>query len=85
MAKKPVENGCVAKCVKVDDKRECSVMVPIWGTGNCRPRTKDEFDPDSFFSKKSGKATIIIGCLKGQYDHEAKRCRKGTRALKTIL
>jgi hypothetical protein len=74
MAKKITENGCVAKCDKVGDKRECNIMVPIYGSSNCRPRTRDEFE-----------ATITIGCLKGHYDSARRRCKKGTRALKMTL
>jgi len=85
MTDKKAKNGCVAKCDKVGDKRECTIMVPVWGTSQCRPRTKDEFDESSFFSKKSGNATIVIGCPKGFYDSTKRRCRKGTRAFKMIL
>lgn len=79
------KNSCVAKCTKEGDKRTCPIMVPIWGTGNCRPRTKDEFDSNSFFEKKSGKATIVIGCPKGKFDERRRRCTVGTRAFKMIL
>lgn len=85
MAKKIVMDGCVAKCDKVGEKRECSISVPIYGSDRCRLRTKDEFDESSFFSKKSGKATIIIGCPKNKFDEKRRRCTVGTRAYKMIL
>ena len=84
MAKK-AKNGCVAKCEQVGGKRECNIMKPIYGTDRCEPRTTDEFDESSFFSKKSGNATIVIGCPKGFYDSAKRKCRKGTRAFKMIL
>lgn len=85
MAKKSAENGCVAKCDKVGDKRTCTIMKPIWGSNKCVPRTMDEFDPSSCFEKKSGKAIITICCPKNKYDHKKRRCTVGTRALKMTL
>jgi len=80
------KNSCPpAKCTVVKGRRHCPIQVPIWGTAQCRPRREDEFDKRSLFAKKSGKATIIIGCEKGFYDAEKRRCRKGTRAVKMIL
>lgn len=74
-----------AQCKTVKGKRHCPIQIPIWGTSTCRPRRKDEFDPSSFFSVKSGKATVVIGCPRGKYDKRAGRCTVGTRAYKLIL
>ena len=65
--------------------RECNIMVPVFGTSNCRPRRKDEFDEASFRNVRSGKAIIVVGCPKGHYDPSAGKCRKGTRAYKMIV
>ena len=80
------KNSCPpAKCTVVKGRRHCPIQVPIWGTAQCRPRREDEFDKRSLFAKKSGKATIIIGCPVGKWDEKARRCTVGTRALKMIL
>jgi len=80
------KNGCVVKCEQVEGKRVCPIMIPIYGSkGQCRPREKSEFDENSLFSKKSGNATITIGCPKNQWDPKTKRCKVGTRALKMTL
>lgn len=47
--------------------------------------SKSMFDPRSFRYKKSGKSWIIVGCPKGRWDAEAKRCRVGTTAHKMLL
>lgn len=61
-------------------------MVPVYGkAGGCRQRRRDEFHPDSLFQKRSGKAMVTIGCLKPDWDSKARRCRKGTRALKLTM
>jgi len=78
MARKDICEAPVCKTTKTDTV--CTVMVPIYGSTTCRPRSKDEFAPNSFFSVKSGKATVIIGCPKNKYDAKAKRCTVGTRA-----
>jgi len=80
MARKPRNKCPPAKCKTVKGVRVCPIQVPVWGTDKCRPRSKDEFAPNSFFSVQSGKATVIIGCPKGKYDAKAKRCTVGTRA-----
>ena len=77
------KNKCVAKCVKVGDKRECPIMKTIYGTDRCVPRSMDEFEPSSCFEKKSGKAIITICCPKGKFTNG--RCTVGTRALKMTL
>ena len=79
MARKDVCEAPICKTTSTG--RICPVMTPIYGAGGgCRARRKDEFHKDSFFEKKSGKAFITIGCLKGDYDAKKKRCRRGTRA-----
>jgi len=78
-----VKNTCAKKCTVEGGKRICPIMVPLYDSaGSCRPRTPDEFDSSSLFEKKSGKATITIGCPKGHWDAGARRCSVGTRALK---
>ena len=84
MAKK--KNSCPpAKCTVVKGRRHCPIQVPVWGTNTCRPRKESEFDKRSLFSKKSGKATIIIGCPAGKWNEKTRRCTVGTRALKMII
>lgn len=78
MARKEVCEAPVCKSTKT--ARICPVLVPIWGGKGCRERRKNEFHPDSFFQKKSGKAFVTIGCLKGDWDARAGRCKRGTRA-----
>lgn len=84
MAKKPV---CETPVCKTTAKgRVCPVLVPVYGKkGGCRQRRRDEFAPASLFQKRSGRAFITIGCLKPDWDAKARRCRKGTRALKITI
>jgi len=77
MARKDVCEAPVCKATETDTV--CTVAVSVYGKG-CRERRKDEFDSRSFFQKKSGKAFVTIGCLKGDWDAEARRCKRGTRA-----
>ena len=79
------KSKCVAKCEQVGGKRTCNIMVGDYKTGSCRSRTPDEFDSSSLFEKKSGKATITIGCPKGHFDSKTRRCDVGTRALKMTI
>lgn len=79
------KNGCAApRCTVEQGVRVCPVMVPNWGGQGCRERRRDEFDPSSLYWKATGKSMILIGCLKGQYDQEAHKCRKGTRGVLTV-
>ena len=83
MAKKVT---CEAPTCRITSKgRECMVMTPNWGGEGCRERKKSEFDPRGFFTKRSGKGIITIGCLKGEYDADKRRCKKGTRAYKIFI
>ena len=80
------KNTCAKKCTVEGGKRVCPIMVPLYDSGGtCRPRTADELDPNSLFEKKSGKATITIGCPKNHYDSKTRRCDVGTRALKMTI
>ena len=79
------KSKCVAKCEQVGGKRVCNMMRTDYSTGQCYPRTADEFESGSLFEKKSGKATITIGCPKGKYDSKTRRCSVGTRALKMTI
>jgi hypothetical protein len=45
---------------------------------------KTAFDPRSFRYKRSGKAWLIVGCPKGQWDPRAQLCKVGTRAHKLL-
>jgi len=81
MARQPV---CEApKCRVEDGLRVCPSTVPVYGQG-CRERRRDEFHPDSLFFKPSGKSMILIGCLRENWDPQARKCLKGTRALQSI-
>ena len=42
------------------------------------------FDRRSFRYKKSGKAWLLVGCPKGEWNAKSKRCRVGTRAYKFL-
>lgn len=46
---------------------------------------KARFDPRSFRYKRSGRAWVIIGCPRGQWNPQAGRCRVGTRAYKLLV
>ena len=81
MAKQPV---CEApKCRVEDGLRVCPVVAPVWGQG-CRERKREEFAPASLFFKPSGKSMILIGCLRENWDAQAGKCKKGTRALMSV-
>ena len=69
------------KCTIKNGLKTCPSMTPNYGGVGCRERNKSEFEPKSLFYKQSGKSRILIGCLKGQYDEKARRCRRGTRAV----
>ena len=71
-------------CTTKDGLKTCPTQVPNYGGVGCRDRTRQEFDSKSFFWKASGKSMILIGCLKGQYDAKARKCKRGTRALLSI-
>ena len=79
------KSKCAAKCETVGGKKVCNIMKTEYSTGGCRPYEKSEFDENSFFEKKSGKATITIGCPKGKWDSKTRRCSVGTRALKMTI
>lgn len=79
------KSKCASQCKQVDGKRECSIMKTDYATGTCHPYEKSDFDENSFFSKKSGKATITIGCPKNHFDSKTRRCSVGTRALKMTI
>jgi hypothetical protein len=45
---------------------------------------KASFDRRSFRYKRSGRAWVLIGCPRGQWNARAERCRVGTRAYKLL-
>ena len=83
MPKKP-RGSCVSKCESAGGKRTC-YMTAMDSSGQCHPRTPDEFDSSSLFEKKSGRAIITIGCPRGHFDSKTRRCDVGTRALKMTI
>lgn len=61
-------------------------MKKIRGTF-CKTVTapKKRFDRRSFRWKKSGKAFVLVGCLKGDWNAKSKTCKTGTRAHEILV
>lgn len=48
-------------------------------------RKKSHFDPRSFRWKTSGKAKLLIGCRRGQWNERSERCEVGTEVYKLLV
>jgi hypothetical protein len=46
---------------------------------------KSVFDRRSFRWKKSGKAFVLVGCKKGDWNAKAAKCATGTRAREVLV
>ena len=71
-------------CTTKDGLKTCKVITPDYDGGGCRERKRSEFDSRSFFFKPSGNSMILIGCRKGDWDAEAHKCKRGTRAIQSV-
>lgn len=49
-----------------------------------REAPKGRFDRRSFRWKKSGRAFVLVGCPRGEWNARAGRCKVGTRAYKIL-
>jgi hypothetical protein len=47
--------------------------------------TKEHFDPRSFRWVKSGRARVLIGCPKGEWNARSKSCKVGTVGYKRLV